>query len=313
MRVLIAPLNWGLGHATRCVPVIRNYLAQGDEVILAADGGPMVLLKSLFPELHCIELPSYAFKYNRGKSQVTAMMCSIPGIIRGIIAEHRWLHQVSKNEHFDLVISDNRFGLWNRKLRTVYITHQLMIKMPSGLKWLEPVAWLIHRFIILRYDECWIPDFEHQPSLSGDLSHRYPLPRNARFTGPLSRFSGLSSQEQPIGTLLLVSGPEPQRQLFEDYLLVNLSSFKKPVVLVRGLPNTGQLPGRKDLSIFNHLPDKELAALITGAEIIICRSGYSTIMDLAALGCLHKAQWIPTPGQTEQEYLAGYHKKTVSD
>lgn len=310
MKVLIAPLNWGLGHATRCIPIIRKYLNNGHEVILCADGAPAILLKNQFPELRLLALPSYPIRYSRGKGQVIAMIQNMPGIIKGIAREYGWLKKLIRDEHFDSVISDNRFGMWNRKVHSVYITHQLMIRMPLALRWMEPLAWLLHRFIIKRYNECWIPDYEGSPNLSGALSHLYPLPSNAKFIGPLSRLEGTEAQAETIGTLLLVSGPEPQRQLLEDDLLAKQTRFKQPIVLVRGLPGTFHLPELKGIIVFNHLPDNQLASFIKGAGEIICRSGYSTIMDLAALHCLHKARFIPTPGQTEQEYLADYHKKT---
>ena len=309
MKVLIAPLNWGLGHATRCIPIIQNYLNNGDEVILVADGAPAILLKNQFPELRLLELPSYPIRYSEGKGQVIAMIRNMPGILKGIVGEHRWLKKLINDEHFDFVISDNRFGMWNKKAHSVYITHQLMIRMPLALRWLEPISWLIHRFIINRYNECWIPDYKEIPNLSGALSHLYPLPSNAQFIGPLSRLEGTDIHSQPIGTLLLVSGPEPQRQLLEDALLAKRSAFKEPIVLVRGLPGTVHIPEINGMMVYNHLPDRELASFIKGAGEIICRSGYSTIMDLAALQSLHKARFIPTPGQTEQVYLARYHKK----
>ncbi len=310
MKVLMAPLNWGLGHATRCIPIVQNYLNNGHEVVIVADGAPAILLKNRFPELRLLELSSYPIQYSRRKGQVIAMLRNMPGIIKGILHEHRWLNKLLSDEHFDSVISDNRFGMWNKKVHSVYITHQLMIRMPLALRWLEPIAWLLHRSIINRYSECWIPDYKGTPNLSGALAHLYPLPSNAHFIGPLSRLEGANIQTQPIGTLLLVSGPEPQRQLLEDELIAKRSELQNPIVLVRGLPGTVHIPGINGMKVHNHLPDHELASLIKGANAIHCRSGYSTIMDLAALQCLNKARFIPTPGQPEQEYLARYHQKT---
>lgn len=309
MKVLIAPLNWGLGHATRCIPLIQDYRNEGHEVLLLAEGAPAQLLRSQFPELRMLEFPAYSIQYSPGKTQVFAMLRNLPGIIKSIVREHRWLNELLQHEQLDIVLSDNRFGLWNTKVHSVYITHQLLIRMPLLLRWIEPLGWLLHRLIINQYDECWIPDFEIKPNLSGALSHLYPLPSNACFIGPLSRFRGLVPEKQSIGTLLLVSGPEPQRHLFENELLARLEEFEQPVVMVRGLPGQKNIPENKNITFHNHLTYHELAALLLGASEIICRSGYSTIMDLAALNCLHKARFIPTPGQTEQEYLAEYHKK----
>lgn len=185
MKVLVCPLNWGLGHATRCVPLIQKLIHKGHEVVIAADGHPLHLLKEIFPHVRFIESASYKITYNKGKSQVTAMLRSIPTILIGIIKEHRWLKQLNKQEQFEQVISDNRFGLWNKHIHSIYMTHQLMIKMPPLLKLMEPIVWLCHRFLINRYDQCFVPDNQGENNLSGDLSHLYPLPQNVQFIGPL--------------------------------------------------------------------------------------------------------------------------------
>ena len=187
MKILICPLNWGLGHAARCVPIIRQLIDDGHEPVVVSDGFPLELLRSEFPALRFIEFPSYSIHYAAGKSQVGAMLFNFPEIMKGIIKEHFWLKSLLQAEHFDRIISDNRFGMWNKRTHSIYMTHQLMVKMPVFLKILEPIAHLIHKAIINRYDECWIPDHENG-GLSGDLSHKYPIPKNARFIGSLSRF-----------------------------------------------------------------------------------------------------------------------------
>lgn len=322
MKILVAPLNWGLGHATRCIPIIRNLIADGHEVVIVADGAPLFLLKETFPNLRTLLLPSYGIRYNSGNSQVTAMWRSLPLIFAGILREHHWLQQLLKQEHFDSIISDNRFGLWNKHIESTYITHQLMIKMPKGLGFAEPLVWLGHRWFILRYDHCWIPDHPGDNNLSGDLSHRYPLPRNAQFIGPKSRFSSLnlaniSPPSNPYRTIALVSGPEPQRTRFEQELRLLLKHEEGSSLIVQGLP--GEIGQQSAVNIHQpmphllpHMQAEELAKELLAAERIICRSGYSTIMDLEALGVLHKAIMIPTPGQTEQEYLAEYLKNKTA-
>ena len=168
-KVLVCPLNWGLGHATRCVPIIREQLAAGNEVVICVDSYPLEFLRQEFPALRTIELPSYPIRYSKGKSQVFAMLRFLPTLLKGIYRENRWLNNLLKKEHFDVIISDNRFGLWNRDIHSIYITHQVMIKMPKGLKWLEPIGYAMHRQIINKFNECWIPDFAVNGGLSGDL------------------------------------------------------------------------------------------------------------------------------------------------
>ena len=309
MKILICPLNWGLGHATRCVPIIRQLVADGHEPVIVADGFPLSFLKQEFPSLRFIEFPSYSIYYAVGKSQVGAMIFNMPNIIKGIVNEHFWLRNLIQKEYFDQVISDNRFGLWSKRIHSVYITHQLMIKMPLHLKFLEPLAHRIHSFFINRYDECWIPD-RLENGLSGDLSHKYPLPRNARFIGTLSRFQSIENIEPntSFNIVAVVSGVEPQRTIFEDKLILQFKNRPEKTLIVRGQP--GNFKNERNIGnvrLISHLPDTELAGFLLGANRIICRSGYSTIMDLDALKCLRKAEFTPTPGQTEQEYLFSIH------
>ena len=316
MRTLVAPLNWGLGHATRCIPLIKKLLSEGHEIIIASDGHPMELLKQEFPGLLFIEFPSYNIRYNKGKSQLTAMLRSIPIIFNGIIREHHQLKKISSTHQIERVISDNRFGLWNKRIHSTYITHQLMIKMPKHLKIFEAFVWLGHRFFINRFNECQIPDFGGDYNLSGDLSHQYPLPRNARFVGPLSRFSS-SEDKTPdttafsFDTVAIVSGPEPQRTIFENQIIKRFENSPERVLIIQGLPaesSSVEIQHARDKQVIvPHLNTGQLTNCLLNAKKIISRSGYSTIMDLHALNCLHKAEFIPTPGQTEQEYLANYH------
>lgn len=318
MKTLVAPLNWGLGHATRCIPLIEKQLSLGHEIIIATDGHPMELLTTVFPGISFIVLPSYNIRYNKGKSQLTAMLRSIPVMLWGIIREHHQLKKIIRQHQIEQVISDNRFGLWNKHIHSTYITHQLMIKMPKGLGFMTPVIWLGHRFFINRFDVCLIPDYEGEGNLSGDLSHKYPLPRHARFIGPLSRFTQFSTQSPIIpglrfDTVALVSGPEPQRTIFEQQLIRKFKNTTDRVLIIQGLPankTSGQIDEtHENLTILPHLDTDKLANILLLARKIICRSGYSTLMDLYALNCLDKAELIPTPGQTEQEYLALYHKQ----
>ena len=309
-KVLVCPLNWGLGHATRCVPIIREQLAAGNEVVICADGYPLEFLRQEFPALRTIELPSYPIRYSKRKSQVMAMLRFLPILLKGIYVENKWLKKLLRQEHFDVIISDNRFGLWNRDIHSIYITHQVMVKMPKGLKGLEPLGYAMHKQIINKYDECWIPDFAEDGGLSGDLSHKYALPANAKFIGTLSRFNDckLTAADAGFQIVAVLSGVEPQRTLFENELIAAYKNSDKKTLIVQGKP--GSEPFRKEitgnLTVVPYMNTSELAAVLMGCDEIISRSGYTTIMDLNALNCLNKARLIPTPGQTEQEYLAGY-------
>jgi hypothetical protein len=235
------------------------------------------------------------------------MLRHLPSIIVGIFREHKWLKSLQKKEQFDCIISDSRFGMWNKHTHSIYITHQLMIKMPRGLKCIEPLIWLLHRIIIHQYDECWVPDRNEGKTLSGDLAHKYPLSCKTKFVGVLSRFSLYKSitPSTTYGIVAILSGVEPQRSLLEDELMKKLSTLDEDCLVIRGLPcKTIQSHQKGRITMVSHLETPQLAAVLLGTKHIIARSGYSTIMDLEVLNCLHKAELIPTPGQTEQEYLA---------
>jgi hypothetical protein len=306
--VLIAPLNWGLGHATRCVPIISNALATGQRVVLAADGDTLHWLQSEFPDLKAIRLPGFSIQYSQSDSQLFAMTRQLPKIVAGTIREHRQLKKLIREENIQTVISDNRFGLWNKSVKSIYITHQLLIRAPY--RWMEPLLWFCHRSIITRYDECWIPDIEGEGNLSGELSHKYPLPRNARFIGCLSRFASTNSVpvKKNYTNLCLISGPEPHRTLFEQMCIERFKDNTESTLIVRGKPGacmSGSVIGNIDL--VSSISSGELKTHILQTPNIFCRSGYSTLMDLKLLE--RGATLFPTPGQPEQEYLARLHQK----
>ncbi len=310
-RILVCPLHWGLGHAARCIPIIHHLIKKGKEVVLAADGFPLALLREEFPALSYIHFPSYAIRYGRGKSQVWAMLKCFPAIVYGIYNEHRRLKKIIASHRIDCVLSDNRFGLWNKKIKSVYMTHQLMVKMTRKLHFLEPIVWHIHRFFIHKYNLCLIPDEWEEGGLAGDLTHKYPLPKNARFIGTLSRFSTLKqntgefSGNENYQIIAVLSGVEPQRSIFERILIDSLSKKEVKSLLVQGLPQKEQnIQQQGQLTIVSHLQTPQMAYYLQHVPMVICRSGYSSIMDLAALN--KTALLVPTPGQTEQEYLATY-------
>ena len=345
-RVLVAPLNWGLGHATRCVPIIRRLLEEGHEVVIAADGYPLQFLRREFPHLEWVEFEGLKVEYSDSESQVGAMVRQLPRFFRGIWREHRELKRIVERYGIDVVVSDNRFGLWSKDAYSVYMTHQLMVKMPRGLRWMEWGVWLLHRWFIQHYDECWVPDVAGEDNLSGDLSHKYPLLKNTKYIGVLSRFSAEKVEWEDVrveaealdlkeryDVVAVLSGPEPHRTNLErqitDYRLqitsVNPSVLRTaplkqgsnmsardslvqlPTLIVQGLPAEDlRLAEHKDgVDYIPHLPTGLLQWYMQEAKEIVCRSGYSSIMDLHTIG--RKAHLIPTPGQTEQIYLAEIH------
>lgn len=303
-RILVCPLDWGLGHATRCIPVIHALLEQKADVIIAADKRPLELLKKEFPSLTFIKLPGYEIRYPRHGKMVFAMLLSIPKILRGIKREHDLLEKIIDEHKIDAVISDNRYGCWSKKIKSIFITHQLMVKSPVGEK-------LLHKIIsgyIKKYDECWIPDNEGKSNLSGDLSHKFPLTSSIYFIGPLSRFKKEDENIIEYEIMGIVSGPEPQRTIFERILSEQLFQSGHHSLIVFGLPEGKQKKEqKKNVTMVSHLDTLEMQKMMSRSKMIVARSGYSTIMDLQTLQ--KKVIFVPTPGQTEQEYLAKELKK----
>ncbi len=306
LRILVAPLDWGLGHATRCIPVIRELLRQDCEVIIAGEGAQQALLGQEFPQLQFLELEGYRVKYTRnGKGLSLKMIRQWPRLQRTIRKENEWLKKVVAAYKPDAIISDNRYGLYHSSVRSVLIIHQLCIKSPFG-KWTERLLQRINYKYINRFNQCWVPDMSKGNNLSGELGHPEKMPAiPVKYIGALSRFKNAGLEEKKNHLLVILSGPEPQRTLLEDKIITEISHYNGTADVVRGMPGyPNQIPSTGMIHFYNHLPAAALNEKMQEAEYIISRSGYSTVMDIVALG--KKSILIPTPGQTEQEYLAAF-------
>ena len=304
IRILVAPLDWGLGHATRCIPIINELISQNCEVLIAASGESYFLLKKEFPLLVILRISGYNITYSGRRLWLPfKLLLQFPKIFLSVLKENLWVKKNIKKYKIDAIISDNRFGMYNKKVPSVYITHQLLIKTRNRFS--EKIAQEIHYRFIKKYTHCWVPDWK-EDGLAGELSHQEIKPSNVLYAGPLSRFEKLQEIQYRYDILILISGPEPQRTVFENKILFQLESLNKHVLFVRGLPKeTKNLQSdNESIKIINHLPAAELNKAFQESKMIICRSGYTTIMDLVKLG--KNAVLVPTPGQTEQEYLAKY-------
>jgi len=308
--ILFAPLNWGLGHAVRSIPILKALSESGFEIILAGNGFSLEFLRREFPDWQYLVLPPFEMRYSGGNSQVISVLKALPKMIAASWKEHRQLRHLIKNRNIDIVISDNRFGLFNKNCISVYITHQLTIPLPAVFRFLTPVVRKLHQMVISNYTYCWIPDEPGDFNLSGNLSHNQTLPKNVRFIGILSRFQRETFSmrtEKQYDFLFILSGVEPQRTMLEKKI-ISLFQENSPrkAVLVRGIPcKNEQISERAgELTIINQTSEKELKSLLEASEVVVCRSGYTSVMELAALS--QRAVLIPTPGQPEQEYLAEY-------
>lgn len=302
-NILFGVLNWGLGHATRSVPIVNKLLKLGYSPIIASDGVALDYLKKEFPELIFEELSSYQIEYKFENLFLQSLYLS-PKISAAIRKEQKELQVLIKKHQVKAVISDNRLGFYSKEVPSAYISHQHKIIAPFPFSLVNRM----HHYFINKFNQFWIPDFEKEPGLSGKLGHGKKVDPKTKYIGPLSRFSeSLASKKEKIyDVLVLLSGPEPQRSLLEKKLWNQLQNREGRFLIIRG--KEGSLPEQQgNIEIKNLVLSNELKELILASKMVISRSGYSSLMDYYYLK--NKALLIPTPGQSEQIYLAQKSEK----
>ena len=305
-NILVCPMDWGLGHATRCVPIIEQLIAAGANVVVGADNKPLDFLRLRFPNLPWIRLKGFQPEYQKRGSLALKVATELPKMMKIVKPVQQNLEKIIREYPIDAVVSDNRYELWSEQVPTVFMTHQLRILTTGILAPLRPAIQKVLYSFIEKHNELWIPDNEQEPYLSGDLSHVEKFPAiPSYFVGPLTRFEKLiktAPVNKPLDVLCILSGPEPQRTLFEELLTKQLENSEFRSVILSAKPESTQVVSKGSIQILPHAQDAEIAGLINAASIVISRSGYTTLMDLTAFG--KKALFVPTPGQPEQEYLA---------
>ncbi len=303
-NILVAPLNWGLGHATRCIPIINALISNNFNPILASDGIALEMLRKEFPDLKTLELPSYQIEYAKnGKNFKWKLFKNSPKMIAAILNEKKIIKNWLKEYNISGIISDNRLGVRSNKVPSVFITHQLNV-LTGNTTWITS---RLHQKIIKKFKQCWVPDFKQKPNLTGKLGHLKNNDLNLKYIGPLSR---LEKQDLPkkYDLMVILSGPEPQRTMLEEILKPEALKFDGKVIFIKGVVAKEQIKSQlKNVTLYNYMNSKELETAFNESEIVLCRSGYTTVMDLAKLG--KSAFFIPTPGQYEQEYLAKRYQK----
>jgi uncharacterized protein (TIGR00661 family) len=297
--ILIAPLNWGLGHATRCIPIIKALQENNYIPIIASDGIALELLRKEFPYIQTLELPSYQIEYAKnGKNFKWKLIKNCPKMIEAILDEKKMVKSWIKKYGIDGIISDNRLGVYSNKIPSVFITHQLNV-MTGNTTWFTSKC---HQYFIKKYTECWVPDIKKKPNLTGELGHLKSKKIKLKYIGPLSR---MRKKETPkvYDLMVILSGPEPQRGYLEEKLKKEVLRYKGKVVFVKGIVEKDQKKEIvENVTYYNFMNTRQLEQTFNESEQILCRSGYTTVMDLVKLE--KKAFFIPTPGQYEQLYLA---------
>lgn len=308
-NILICPLEWGLGHAGRMIPLARKLQERNYNVIIGSGKTHQAMFRNELPGLTYVDFPGFNPGYSRFLPQYISLLLKTPILLYHILAEHRRLKSIIDKKKIDIIISDNRFGLWSRRIKSVYVTHQIVIPFPVNFRFLEWTGILFHRFFIKKYSFCFIPDLPGHLNLSGRLTHGVRLPANTRYIGLLSRFSGrlhigVNKFRFPHNTVIL-SGPEPQRSILRQKLIEILNNRMPPAVFLEGRPGDQvEISNSENITFYNHLPADEMRDMLLGSTNIIARSGYTSVMEFISLNC--SALLIPTPGQPEQEYLAEY-------
>jgi uncharacterized protein (TIGR00661 family) len=305
-KALVSPLDWGFGHTTRIIPVIKNLLKKNYEVDVAGTSFQIDFLKTYFPKLNYLETIGYNVYYSNKGMDFRTIIKQVPKFFKTIEKEKLFVDDVLKNTSYDLIISDSRYGFRNENVKSVIITHQINIEA-------NIIARKINLNFLNKFDEIWIPD-DDKHSLSGKLSYPQPLLQHKiKYIGRLSRFSSekitLTSPEYDF--MAICSGPEPQKNIFYNEIVKIFSKENKRGVVLKGCPEEDEKTENNKLTIYSHLRDDLLWQTVQQSKVIICRSGYSSIMDFVPLN--KPMILIPTPFQTEQEYLAEYLSKKHSN
>ena len=313
-RILISPLNWGMGHASRSILLIRQLKEAGFKVILAADGAAYYLLTSVFPDLKIVRLPFCRIRYSVHLPALWKIFFSLPCIMRSLKEEHKRTAEIVREYAIDLIVSDNRYGVYHPDVPSFLVIHQLQPRLSRRLSFLSSILFRWYSKHLLKFDRLWIPDYKDEPTLAGELSHPTVMPEalkeKSHYVGIMSRFMiPENCREYPVKKIfevvVVLSGPEPQRSVLEKILIRKLRKKPWQVLIIRGIPwkkQGGTMYG--NIKLVSHLPPNLFYTYLKKADYIISRAGYSSIMDLVTVG--KSALLIPTPGQTEQEYLADH-------
>lgn len=309
MKVIYGVCSWGLGHATRSLPVIRKLIDEDNEITIISKGRSLELLKKeLGKDIEYIDIPDYPMLLSENARQfMVKSLVYWPMFIRRMQSGLSKLTKMLETRRCDVIISDGRYDIYSKRVPSFFISHQIRIMNPLRIKMLESGSEIFNLFFFKRFVGVIVPDFRDD-DLSGDLSHNLRRLDEGKihYVGVLSDFKK-KNMKKDIDYLISISGPEPQRTILEKKLLSQVDQLDGNIVVTLGKSEKKGMLSRKNIATYSFLTKEKREDLLNRAKLVVSRSGYSTIMDLAVVGA--KALIIPTPGQIEQIYLADYHKR----
>jgi len=309
MNAIYGVCSWGLGHATRSLPVIRKLLEENNKVTIISSGRSLTLLqKEIGNDAEYIDIPDYPLLLSENARQFMAKSVVYwPVFIKRIGAGLQHLTKILRRKKYDLIISDARYDMYSKEIPSFFISHQMRIMNPLRIKMFESGSELFNLFFFNRFTGVIVPDYKEN-DLSGDLSHnlRRIEEDHLHYVGVLSDFTRKKT-EKNIDYLISISGPEPQRSMLEEKLLSQVHQLDGTIAMTLGKTEKQAKMHKRNITMYSFLTREKREELLNRAKMVIARSGYSTIMDLAVVGT--KALMTPTIGQIEQEYLADYHNK----
>lgn len=306
-HVFISPLNWGLGHATRDLPIINEILGHGHHVTIGTTGPTLALLKKECPKCHFIDFPGYSATYSSSRFFLPKFVKDIPKMLKAFSNENKNVNKIFSREKYDLVVSDCRYGVYSAKIPSFLITHQITFHLPM-VKLAEPVTELFNKYSFNHFRRVIVPDNVPPNNLCGKLCEPNfrKIKEKLYYAGILCSIKKMKIKED-LDYLFSISGPEPQRTKFEDIITKDVKNVRGDKVILLGKPHEDfERKLDKNTLVKSHASRDEMTKLMNRAKFIICRSGYTTMMELAELGKKH-GLFMPTPGQPEQEYLSKYY------
>lgn len=296
-NILLSPLNWGMGHVSRCIPIIHQLIEQENKVIIACNKEQEQILHTYFPDLIYVSHEGYPFSFKGKGNFERDVFFQFFKLRSRLNHEKKEVDQLIQTYSIDLVVSDHRYGFISEKCTSIFITHQINLPLPWHVKWVDR----LHKKWMKAFHTVWVLD-THNSQFAGKLSQNNGG-INAEYIGPKSRFSLYSKMEKTIPLVVIVSGPEPYaEQFFQEQYNIALSKTKRTVIIA---PKLYQHQSNEHIELVLSSDWKKTDAIILQALSIISRSGYSTIMDLNVLEI--NGTLVPTLGQREQQYLSLNH------